>query len=285
MGSCCRIATAAIALCAATGCDRPNPIVICHNANCAGPVDLSRDDTLPALRESLALTYDGRPAIDGVEIDLVWDAASARCVFAHDPPASDASPPGAEETTHVLVDYLEGPGEVSWNGDCFYVKIELKGAVARNGRGHTPSERDLHADCVLEQLALLDDAAARTGRAVEVIFDSADPALLDALRARPTWPPQLASDRVRVRLAADFGAPAPFGSDTQPLRGFADIDIVEIHPSWLTDAAYQAYVSLGVDLNIWMFSATTETFAAIERFDPEYIGTGEVPLLRRWLEN
>lgn len=273
----------ALAALALAGCDRPDPILLCHNSNCAGAVDLSRDDTLPALRESLALTVEGRPAIDGTELDVVWDAASGRCVFAHEPPESDAPAPDIDAAVGEIVQYLEQPGDISWNGARFYVKLELKGIVTRDGRRHTAAERDLHADCALAQLAALDDATVRTGRALEVILDTADPALLDALTARPGWPPTPASADLRVRLSADFGAPAPFGSDSRPLGEFSDVDIVEFHPRWTTDATYQAYLSLGVDLNLWMFSATTETFAAIERFEPDYVNTGEALLLRRWL--
>src|SRR5512139_622305 len=64
-------------------CDRPQPLVICHNGNCASP-DVSRDDTLSALDESLALTFDGIPAVDGVEWDTFWFGAENRCLFAHD---------------------------------------------------------------------------------------------------------------------------------------------------------------------------------------------------------
>src|SRR5688500_3488493 len=71
---------------ALAGCvDRPRDTrVMCHNANCVGPADPSRDDRLDSLAASLALTYDGRPLLDGVEIDVFWHGASARCLFAHD---------------------------------------------------------------------------------------------------------------------------------------------------------------------------------------------------------
>src|SRR5687768_15351077 len=66
------------------GCDRPSVRVICHNANCHGPTDPHSDDTIPALRASLALRYDDRPTIDGIEIDSFWVGADDTCVFAHD---------------------------------------------------------------------------------------------------------------------------------------------------------------------------------------------------------
>lgn len=42
------LAAASLLACA---CSRPDPLVICHNANCAGPPDPSQDDTLASLRE------------------------------------------------------------------------------------------------------------------------------------------------------------------------------------------------------------------------------------------
>src|SRR6185503_249721 len=65
-------------------CDRPSVLVICHNANCVEPTDPANDDTIPALRESLALTIDGLPAIDGTEIDSFWRGSDGMCLFAHD---------------------------------------------------------------------------------------------------------------------------------------------------------------------------------------------------------
>ncbi len=272
---------AALLLLALAGCDRPQPLLICHNSNCAGPLDLSRDATLDALHESLALRFHGRPAIDGTEIDILWDSADARCVFEHEPGEREA-PPDAEQATRAIIAHLEQPGDVSWNRAVFYVKIELKRPIARSGAGADPDLAP-YADCALAQLALLDEAAARTGRSVEVIFHSSIAELLDALRARPGWPTATASEHARVVLSAGFTTPQPFG-EASPLRDFSDVDIIDFQLMWITDAAYNAYLSLGVRLNLGMYSATTETFNAIERFDPDFVGTGEALLLRSWLE-
>jgi hypothetical protein len=58
-----------------SACVGPRQIVICHNANCGEPTDPARDDTLPAFRESLALEDNGRPVIDGIELDSFWRGA------------------------------------------------------------------------------------------------------------------------------------------------------------------------------------------------------------------
>ena len=53
---------ALLAVLALAACDRPDVLVICHNANCVEPTNPALDDTIPALRESLALTMNGLPA-------------------------------------------------------------------------------------------------------------------------------------------------------------------------------------------------------------------------------
>ena len=74
----------AILLAGLLGCDRARPILICHNANCVEPADPEADDTIESLRASLALEWAGKPAMDGIEIDLIWDRIGDRCLFAHD---------------------------------------------------------------------------------------------------------------------------------------------------------------------------------------------------------
>jgi hypothetical protein len=65
-------------------CDpRPQPYVICHNANCTSP-DVTRDDTIDALTESMEQMYNGAQMLDGVELDTFWFGAEERCLFAHD---------------------------------------------------------------------------------------------------------------------------------------------------------------------------------------------------------
>jgi hypothetical protein len=38
------------------------------------------------------------------------------------------------------------------------------------------------------------------------------------------------------------------------------------------------------NLVLWMFSASPEILAAVAVYDPTYVNTSEVPLVRRWLE-
>ena len=78
---------------------------------------------------------------------------------------------------------------------------------------------------------------------------------------------------------------AALTADTPRLSDFAGIplDLVELHPGWLPDAAIEAFRSMNVDLALWMFSASPEILAAVLRYDPAYVNTGEAELLRRWL--
>src|SRR3954469_25491180 len=81
-------------------CDRPSPLLICHNSNCTGP-DVQRDDTLPALDEAMRQTYNGLPVLDGVEIDTFWYGAESRCLFAHDPPHGASEILATEAAAHI----------------------------------------------------------------------------------------------------------------------------------------------------------------------------------------
>jgi len=67
--------------------ERPEVLVLCHNVNCGAPHNLALDDTVEGLAASLALTVDGRPAFDGMEMDVFWH--EGRCLLAHD--ASDVA--------------------------------------------------------------------------------------------------------------------------------------------------------------------------------------------------
>src|SRR5687767_14732055 len=123
---------ACVAGCAALfllGCGRPSARVMCHNANCAGPPDPSRDDTLDALAQSLALEHGGRPLLDGMEIDVFWhgdgNGGAGRCVFAHDiDTASDAE--DAMRAAEVIASYLGTRAPRSFDGGPFIIRMELK---------------------------------------------------------------------------------------------------------------------------------------------------------------
>lgn len=272
-----RRAASALALAglALGACERPRTLVICHNGNCAGTGAPALDDTPAALRASLALRWQDRPVIDGVELDTMWHRPTGACLFEHGP--GEVLPPDTvAEATEIIADHLTRT-EVAWNGDRFHVFIDLKPYVAGRFDAHTPAERVAHADCVLDVLARLTAVAAGRHR-LRFVFESADLALLDALVARPRWPGRLEGD-VEVRLA----------SEARPLRGpprdqaSPRLDVMQYLPTWVTDAQLEAYTALGYELCLWFFVTTPEVLAAIERHSPRYVITGEALLLRRWL--
>ncbi len=266
------------ALAIAAGCARPDPLVICHNANCAGKLVVHRDDTLSALRRSLEIEVDGRPAFDGIEVDTVWIAREDRCIFAHrDRGGADA----ASAAGDAIAGYLLAAERATWNGELFVLKIELKPVVGPDLQQHDAGQEILHADCALDLAATVSAAAAAAGVELEVIADSSDAGLLRAVAARPAW-----GDFPRRRLSADFGAPRPFTPDTPRLSDLEGVplDLIEFHPDWSNEAQIEAFRSLDVDFVLWMFSVTPEILAAIRAYDPAYVNTGEAELLRRWLE-
>jgi hypothetical protein len=276
--------TAGLALAAAGCVDRPKGTwVMCHNANCKGPPDPERDDRLESLNESLALTYAGRPLLDGVEIDVFWHGAAGRCLFAHDL-ASAPSSVDARAAAQAIADYLRLAGARSYNGRIFAIRMELKGFVGGLSDEHSDEQASLHAECALDLFELYQDAAVDSNNQIVVIFDSSAPKVLRALVERPRWPGRTASGLVQVRLSADFVDSTPSGLAGQRLEEFPAVDDVVFHAGWINDAHYQAFRSLDLDLTLWMFSATVETFDAVERFEPSAVLTSEAPLFRRWLE-
>src|SRR5712671_5400467 len=95
---------------AAAACNRPTTTVICHNGNCAEPADPARDDTIGAFQESLALELDGKPVIDGIEIDSFWRGSDDTCIFAHDLDNSENVP--AIEPANELATYFARTGPI-----------------------------------------------------------------------------------------------------------------------------------------------------------------------------
>lgn len=257
------------------------PRLVCHNSNCAAAPDPTRDDTLVALREGLGLLEAPAPRLDGLEIDLLWDAAAARCLFAHDVPA-DGEPAAAtaDEAAAEIEAALVAPAFATRAGAALLVYVELKGYVgADHADVHTPADRVAHADCALALRDRLEVTAGATGHALEVVFTSFDPALLQAMVDAG------AHEREGVRLAAIQGVPPPLDGQTRPLGDFAGvgIELVEAHPGWLQPSARDMVRSAGVGLSYWMFSAGSDTFARIERDAPEHVVTNEAELLDRWL--
>lgn len=255
---------------AVSACDRPNPLVICHNSNCVEPHDLSHDDTIDALLASLALEVDGRPLLDGVEMDQYWH--HDHCLFAHDedqaPNAEDLS-----EAAAVLAEYLRTNTTVSYNGQQFNMKLELKASGAQYVTAQ--------ADCALAVFGTIRDGAVAGGHQLEFVFDSYDPALLRAVQEQR--PPD--APGVRTRMSFDLGIPRPLRNTNFPLSDLEgiDIDIAEIHPSWITEPMLQALRSMGVDFAVWSFDTTAETLDGIEAIDPDYLITGQARTMRAWL--
>ncbi len=264
-----------------TACDRPTVAVICHNANCVEPTNPEADDTLPAMRESLALQIGGKPAIDALEIDSFWRGTDDTCLLAHDlvVPSNTL----ITEAATLIAEHITTAPELTRSGGPFRIYLELKTKTdPAESVFHTSEQRMLHADCAWGVYDTIADAAMVSGQNVEVVFSSFSPDLLRQVIARtpPTTP-------IPYKLDTFFGIPKPLNSETSPLDKFAGIplDIVEIHPQWIHDAQYEGLRSLGVEIVFWTFSASVETFAAIEQYEPVAVGTSEAQLLVRWLEN
>jgi hypothetical protein len=266
------------ALALSAACAQPDPLVICHNANCNGQLDVHRDDTLEALASSLEVTVSGRPAFDGIEIDTVWKGDQDRCTYTH---AFRAAAPDAQEAADAIAAWLLAADIPTWNRELFILKIELKAVVGPSLEQHDGAQERQHAECALDVAWTVLDAATAAGVEVEVIADSSDDGLLREVASRPRW-----REIPRRRLSADFGAPRPFTPDTPRLSDFAGVplDLIEFHPGWLPDAGVEAFRSLDVDFILWMFSATPEQLAAIRTYQPEYVNTSEAELMRRWIE-
>jgi hypothetical protein len=263
---------------ALAGCDRPRSLVICHNSNCAGATDPSRDDTIDALRESLALEIAGQPVIDGVEIDTFWRGSDDTCLYAHDL-ERDQIP--ATEPANELAAYFARPGPIA-HGGVFHVLIELKSHVSADKTDrHDETQLALHAACAWQLHGILANAAVANDREIVITFEAFRPDLLRAMIAQTP-----ADTPVPLRYAAIQGIPAPLDNQTHELEAYAGVplDIVELHAQWILDAQYEAVRSLGLDIAVFMFSATGETFAVIEQVRPELVVTNEALLLRRWLD-
>lgn len=272
-------AVASALVVALAACDRPEALVICHNVNCAEPADPAEDDTIAALRASLALEVGGLPALDGIELDLFWRGADATCLLAHDLAGGPTDLAG--DAAAVVAEHLATPGPLTPGGAPFHVFIELKAHVgADTSERHTPAQRTLHARCAWAAYATIADAALANQRDLQVYFSSFGPDLLrEVIAQRP------ASVPFEPRYEAFYGIPRPLDSETRPLSDYAGlpISLVEFHAQWIHDAQYEGVTSAGIDVGVFMFSATVETFAVIEQYRPTVVVTSEARLLRRWL--
>jgi hypothetical protein len=268
---------------AVAACDRPSPLVLCHNANCIGP-DVEHDDDLPTLHKSLAQTYDGLPALDGLEIDTFWWGAVSRCLFAHD--LSHGTDVSANDAATAIATYLSTNDRVSFNGTRFYMLMELKPNVAESfSEMHTPAQYTQHATCLLDAIDIILAAARTKGHAITFGVLTAAPEGLRVLASQPRWQALESEAGVETLLIADIFA--PYSSVVPHLSDFDDValDAVEYHPDFMTVSKREAYRSLGLDLIEWSYVPTSESFDAIERWDPKYVLTNDALLLRRWIDN
>ena len=272
-------------LLAGAACSRAQPLLFCHNGNCAQPTTPSSDDTLAALADSLALRYRGRPVIDGVELDLTWDGAAdggaGRCAFSHH---VSAGAPSAMEPARLIAQYLQREAITSWNGEWFYVQLELKRDVDGSGASHSPEQALAHVGCALDVIDIVEDAAAGTAP-VEFVVDSGSGQLLRVLADHPRWQAKIAGPSVRYRTAMDFLDPTPISFARQSLADFPPVTDVVLHPNWVTQGKWQAIRSMGIDVTLWMYIGTDVTLAGIQRFQPRAVITNDVLFLRRWEED
>lgn len=278
---------ACLLLALAAACDRrPQAVLMCHNSNCAHATDPSADDTLASLDDSLALTYLGRPPIDGVEIDTVWDAERALCLFAHDFEKS-VDELAMEAVDHVT-EHMLGAGAITWDGDAFRVKIESKAAVTPGGAAHSAEDLAAHQACVLDMIDRLMEAAAAGDRELEILLEAEDIDFVRSLTAHPRWPGKHPGEGVAIRLEANVKSAGLTPDDLVSLTGGDKedgIDVLAFHSTRFPDGQQQAYEALGVDLMLWMLDASLETLYAAEVYHPEYVNTSEAELLRRWMED
>jgi hypothetical protein len=238
-------------------CERPDTLVVCHNANCSDNRGLV-DDTMQALEASLAMIG----VFDGIDVDLVWDASSETCLFAHDLDDPAATAPVAQLRV-ALVAYV-GRSDV----DRFLVKLGLKPHVTKDGAHHTPAQAVAHVECALE----LAEAIEGAGRAVEIIASSEDPALLAVVAAHPGWAMREISIEITTR-----------GSLADVPRGLR-IDLLQFYAPSFDPTQDRARQSLGTDLALWVEELTPETFATVRASRPRFVVTNEAELLRRWLD-
>lgn len=270
-------------------CDeRRQAILLCHNANCAGPTESFEDDTIESLRESLALKYYGRPAIDGVELDSLWVPERGDCYFAHDFETIGDDPATNLEAAQVFAEHFaQATDYISWNGNKFYIDIEIKPTVSKRGDAHDAEQRRLHAACVLDTAEVLIEAARVNSRQLELQFDSENIELIRAVVADPRWPGKEPADGISLRLIVPARTAELSPNDVTKFDDDGDglgIDILSFHTSRLPTGQRQSYVALDVDLMVWMLDASLETFHVLGMYEPKYVVTSEALLFRRWLE-
>jgi len=275
-----RTGAVALAVLSLAACEpgRPKALVMCHNSNCSH-TDPTRDDTLDAFHESLALEHEGRSILDGIEIDLIWDPRTSRCVFEHDH-ADAANAPDAVQVVSELADHLRTDGQAaSWNGEQFVVKFELKKGAAPDGGLMSTKDLEGLADCALAMTAIIEPAAVDAGLELTTLYESEDVSQLYTLPERDAWRPEISGRGQRRQIAMTYSTDAP--ADLRPQVG-----VVTMNWRWARDGDYMTYQSLqdiGLDLMVWMYDANEKALSTIEHLQPVYIDTNEAPLFRSWV--
>lgn len=264
---------------AAAACDRHEPLVICHNANCASP-DVTRDDTLDALDESLHLTHDGLPALDGMELDTFWYGAGNTCLFAHDLDHDFSVP--ATAAADAIAAYLATSSQPGWRGDRYHVFLDFKPNVGPSySDAHTAEQLVDHARCVLDLVDLIVAGARTGGHAVTFGLISQVPRALEVIAAEPRFAGYAGQPDVELMLVGDIFA--PYSSLVPDLADFEHLDAVEYHPDFMTEPMRETYRSLDIELVQWQFVTTPEALGAIDQWEPRYAITNEAKLVRRWV--
>jgi hypothetical protein len=249
-----RYIAAALAVAALAGCDRPRPVLLCHNSNCVGTLDASRDDTMPALQASLAL---GPAVLDGVEIDAVWQDND--CHFAHD--VGDPAAPLLVDALDVVVDYLKRVGPPH-SGATFTLLLELKSAGDANA--------DLDR-CVSRAVNTLERVSHEVP--IQLLISSFDQKLLKTRALK----------RVAAPLNMQLGAEIWTTSELGALR--SSLDFVSVTPSDTDAPAYARYADQGYDVALWNEGVTPTFLDAVALHAPRYVSVGEAAVMRAWIGN
>jgi hypothetical protein len=267
-----------------------DPLLICHNSNCHDGPNVDEDDNLDSLEAGLELVLDdGRPAIDGIEIDLFWRGADDTCIYAHDLDQVDvatAVAPADLIVQHLIRRRDEGVAQTA-TGRPFTVFVEVKGHVGDSKSDkHTPEQRALHAACAIEVIERMAIPAESEAIELNVIVTALDPVLLADVARAVREAGREDTPFVHVGFGALFGVPPPLDSQSQPMADFPDeigIELASVHPHWISRANLQAIHSRGWDLGYWMFSTVPETYGAIRRDRPTSITTNEAATLNAWM--
>ncbi len=255
-------------------CRREPAAIICNNANCVPPIDVSRDSTMEALRQSLALEWHGRPAFDGIEIDTVWDASESRCVFSYlfDTAAGAFA---AEDAALEIAQHLRATAEGSGKRR-FYFKMQSKVRVAPDGRDPTLAEMEAHMDCAIDLAEIVETAARETGRPLTVLFGE-DPAQLAVLVGRPDWS--------AANLGASLDRQLVFKLAETPVGG-AGVDVVSVEAAVLRASDYAALREMEdrrIDVQLWSRFLSVEVMDALDVVEPTLFTTNDVLSARLYL--